>query len=93
MRGLHCPSGGRAIGDPVGKSVILQELEIDTREKDPKVLGFVYAGSDGNDYVDLSPSVPGEKTRLMRDGDVNEATMMMRYCFSGPWDGVRKATR
>jgi len=91
LRGLHCPGGGRAIGDRVGKSYILQELEIETREKNPKVLGFVYSGADGNDYIDLSPSAPNEKTRLMRDVDIDQSTMMMRYCFSAPWDGIRTA--
>jgi hypothetical protein len=90
--GLRCPSGGRAIGDPVGKSYILQELEIDSREKQPKLVGFVYSGADGNDYIDLSPSVGGEKTRLMRDGEIDRATMVMRYCFSAPWDGARAAS-
>jgi hypothetical protein len=91
-RGLHCPSGGRTIGAPVGKSYILQEIEIDSREKQPRVLGFVYSGADGNDYIDLSPST-GAKTRLMQDGDVNRMTMMMRYCFSAPWNGARTASR
>jgi hypothetical protein len=92
-RGLHCPSGGRAIGDRVGKSYILQELEIDSREAQPKVLGFVYSGADDTDYVDFSPSKPNEKTRLMQDGDIDRRTMMMRYCFAGPWDGTRTASR
>lgn len=91
-RGLHCPSGGRPIGAPVAKTYILQELEIDTREQHPKLLGFVYSGADGNDYIDFSPSA-GEKTRLMREGDVDEVTMMMRYCFSAPWNGARTASR
>lgn len=91
-KGLHCPSGGRAIGAPVGKTYILQEIEIDSREQHPKILGFVYSGADGNDYIDFSPSVAGERTRLMQDGDVTR-TMMMRYCFSAPWDGSRTASR
>jgi hypothetical protein len=91
-RGLRCPGGGRAIGDRVGKSYILQELQIETREKQPKVVGFVYSSADGNDYIDLSPSVPDEKTRLMQDGDLDPVTTMMRYCFSAPWDGKRTAS-
>jgi hypothetical protein len=92
MRGLRCPDGGRAIGDRVAKTYILQELEIDTFDKEPKLLGFVYSGADGNDYIDLSPGVPGERTRIMRDGDINRGTMMMRYCFSTPWDGKRNSS-
>lgn len=91
-KGLHCPSGGRTIGAPVGKTYILQELEIDSREKQPRVLGFVYSGADGNDYIDFSPST-GAKTRLMQTRDVDEMTMMMRYCFSAPWNGARTASR
>lgn len=92
-RGLHCPSGGRAIGDRVGMSYILQELEIDSREAHPQVLGFVYSDAADNDYVDFSPSNPNEKTRLMHDGDIEPTTMMMRYCFAGPWDGKRTTSR
>jgi hypothetical protein len=92
-RGLHCPSGGRTIGSAVGKSYILQELEIDTREATPRLVGFVYSGADGRDYVDFTPSSAGEKTRLMQTGDIDRDTMMMRYCFAGPWDGARTATR
>ena len=92
-KGLRCPSGGRTIGAPVAKTYILQEIEIDSREQHPKILGFVYSGADGNDYIDLSPSVTGARTRLIQDGDVNRVTMMMRYCFSAPWDGTRTASR
>jgi hypothetical protein len=91
-RGLRCAGGGRAIGDRVGKSYIVQELELLTRDKNASVVGFIYSGADGNDYVDLSPSIAGEKTRLMGDADVDRGATMMRYCFSSPWDGVRTAS-
>lgn len=87
-RGAHCPGGGRAIGDRIANAYILQELQIVTRDADMKLVGFVYSGSDGRDYIDLSPSDPKAKTRLMRDGEPPVNTMM-RYCFSAPWDGVR----
>jgi hypothetical protein len=85
QRGMHCPGGGRAIGDRVGKTYILQELQIVTRNADQKLVGFIYSGADGNDYIDLSPSVQSERTRLMRDGEPDKTTTMMRYCFSEPW--------
>jgi hypothetical protein len=90
--GLRCPDGGRAIGDRVGKSYILQILEIVTFEKDPKVVGFVYSDAGGNDYVDLSPSDPGAKVHLLQDGEIARASAMMRYCFSAPWDGKRNSS-
>jgi hypothetical protein len=88
-RGLHCPGGGRAIGDPVAKSYILQELQIVTRDRDMKLIGYVYSAADGNDYIDLTPSDPREHVRLMRDDEPPKATTMMRYCFSEPWNGAR----
>jgi hypothetical protein len=88
-RGARCPGGGRAIGDPVGKSYILQELQIVTRDRDRKLVGFVYSGADGRDYIDLSPSDTAAKTRLMNDGEKTPPGTMMLYCFSAPWGGAR----
>lgn len=85
QRGMHCAGGGRGIGDPVGKSYIVQELQIVTRDKDMKLVGFIYSGADGRDYIDLAPSNAGEKTRLLRDREPDPLTTMMRYCFSKPW--------
>jgi hypothetical protein len=87
-RGLHCPAGGRAIGDPVAKTYILQELQIVSRDPQMKLVGFVYSGADGNDYIDLTPSDPQEHVRLMREGEPGKNTVM-RYCFSEPWNGAR----
>lgn len=85
QKGMHCPGGGRAIGDPIGNTYILQELQIVTRNAGMKLVGFIYSGADGVDYIDLSPSVPGAKARVMRDEEPPKATTMMRYCFSEPW--------
>lgn len=85
QKGLHCPGGGRAIGDPVAKTFILQELQIVTRDGDRKVVGFIYSGADGQDYIDLTPSDPREHVRLMRDGEPDKSKTMMVYCFSKPW--------
>jgi hypothetical protein len=87
--GLHCPGGGRAIGDPVAKTYIVQELQIVSRDKDMNLIGFIYSGADGNDYIDLTPSDPHEYVRLLRDGEPPKITTMMRYCFSEPWNGAR----
>jgi hypothetical protein len=56
QRGLRCAGGGRAIGDAVGKTFILQELQIVSRDGERKVIGFIYSGADGQDYIDLTPA-------------------------------------
>jgi hypothetical protein len=85
QKGLHCSGGGRAIGDQVGKTFILQELQIVSRDANRNVLGFIYSGADGQDYIDLRPSNPHASVHLMGDGELNKATTMMVYCFSRPW--------
>jgi hypothetical protein len=84
-KGLRCPGGGRAIGDRVGKTYILQELQIETRDADKKVVGFVYSGADGQDYIDLTPGDPHQYVHPMRDDELDKTRTMMVYCFSRPW--------
>ena len=91
-RGLHCQFGGKAIGDRVGKTYIVQELEVVSRDIHESIIGFVYSGADGVDYVDLSPSMYDAKPRPMQDGDLDRSKTMMLYCFSAPWDGKRTAS-
>jgi hypothetical protein len=85
QKGLRCPSGGRAIGDPVAKTFILQELQIVSRDANRSVLGFIYSGADGQDYLDLTPSNPHAYVHLMGDSEVDKSKTMMVYCFSKPW--------
>lgn len=85
QKGLRCPGGGRAIGDPVAKTFILQELQLETRDADRRVIGFIYAGADGQDYIDLTPSDPHQRVHLMRDGELDKSKTMMVYCFSRSW--------
>ena len=85
QKGAHCwDGGGRAVGDAAGKGYIRQELQI-VAYTDRHVVGYIYASSDGNDYIDLRPSVKTERVRLVRDGDLPVAGAMMRYCFSAPF--------
>ena len=85
QRGLRCPGGGRAIGDPVGKTYILQELQIVSRDGEKKTLGFIYSGADGVDYIDLKPSDPHSYVHVMGDSELDKTKTMMIYCFSEPW--------
>lgn len=85
QRGLRCPGGGRAIGDSVAKTFILQELQIVSRDGAKKVLGFIYSGADGQDYIDLTPSDAHGYVHVMRDGELDKTKTMMIYCFSKPW--------
>lgn len=84
--GAHCPGGGgRAIGEGVGRGYIRQELQIITRDSQQRVLGYVYSGSDGDDYIDLTPSDARARVRVLQAGDLPRPGAMLRYCFSGPW--------
>ena len=83
--GERCPGGGRAIGDPVAKSYIVQELQIVQRDPKKELVGFIYAAADGRDYIDLSPSDPTKKTRVMADNETTPPGTMMLYCFNAPW--------
>jgi hypothetical protein len=85
QKGLHCSGGGRAIGDPVAKTFILQELQIVSRDANRNVLGFIYSGADGQDYLDLTPSNPRAYVHLMGDSELDKGKTMMLYCFSKPW--------
>ena len=58
-------------------------LELRSRDKEPKVIGYIYAGSDGQDYLQRT----GEQTHLMRPGEVPPSEAFMVYCFNKPWMG------
>lgn len=87
QRGAHCPDGGgRAIGDAIGKGAyIRQEWQIASTRLDRHLIGYVYAGSDGYDYIDLTPAVPGERVRLLQKADLPRPGAFLRYCFSDVW--------
>ena len=82
--GMRCPSGGRAVGEDVRNGYFIATiLELHSRDKDPKVIGYIYAGSDGQDYLQLV----GGRTHVMRAGEVAQSDAFMVYCFSKPWMG------
>ncbi len=85
--GAHCPDGGgRAIGERIGKGFyIRQELQLASLDKDHRVIGYVYSSSDGNQYIDLTPSDPAERVRLIRADDLPRQGAFLRYCFSEAW--------
>lgn len=87
--GLQCPSGGRAIGAPIAHTFIAQILEVVSRDAPHKVVGWIYAGGDGRDYLDLSASDPQAQTVVLKAGDLDPAKTYMRYCFAAPWMGGR----
>ncbi|HET7814126.1 MAG TPA: hypothetical protein VFL13_07105 [Candidatus Baltobacteraceae bacterium] len=94
-RGAHCADGGgRAIGDAIGKGAyIRQELQLASIEANRHVVGYVYSGSDGNQYIDLTPTVKGEHVRLLKAGDLPRPDAIMRYCFADAWTRAWGQTR
>lgn len=85
--GLRCASGGRPIGAPVAHTFIAQILEVVDRAAPRKVIGWIYAGGDGRDYLDLSTTTPQTHTVLLKKGDLDLTKTFMRYCFAAPWMG------
>ena len=83
--GMHCASGGRAIGEDIRNGYFITTvLEVRTRDKDRKIVGWIYSGSDGIDYLQR---LDEKNAHQLGDGEISPAETMMVYCFSKPWMG------
>lgn len=83
--GMHCASGGKAIGDDIRSGYFITTvLEVRTRDKDRKVVGWIYSGSDGIDYLQKTED---KRAHQLADNEVSLVETMMVYCFSKPWMG------